>query len=145
MTARNEVFGRPPWAAREPLEMQRLIVEHKLTQLLLQTLREFATAEFDGQATERKVPHSIARAIRTRGLGEITGTWTPGSLDRRHPTAAVKLNDDGWTLARSLVITDECPMGCHEASVPVARGRWDRQKKAPRAKNPRHHPKEWDE
>lgn len=139
------VQGRPLWSANEPIEVQRLVVEHKLTAIQLQALREFATAP----EAPRIISHSTARALRSRNLGEITGKQTNRQMDRDHPKAEFVLNAPGRILALALRYNPE-----HEAPrVPDvsyrnehgARRRWDKQPKPPREKSKGYRPAEWDE
>jgi hypothetical protein len=92
------VPGRPLWSASEPVEVQKLIVTHKLTAIQLSTLREFAAAP------ERPliIQHSTARALRSRGFGEITGKQTNRQMDRDHPKAEFVLNGPGRTFVELL-------------------------------------------
>lgn len=106
MTARNEVFGRPAWACREPVEVQRLVVEHSLTKLQLRTLRDFAAGDV---AAPRQVPHAVARALRDRGLGDITTKVASGTLQRSHPKAEFLLSAAGQELATAVTLAGLAP------------------------------------
>lgn len=104
MTRTPEIAGRPSWARDEPLEVQRLIVEHRLTQKTVRTLREFTGDGADVTAS-RRMPHPVARALRERQLGNLSSTYTPGALMRGHPDASFELNAAGRSLANALAVT----------------------------------------
>jgi hypothetical protein len=89
------VRGRPAWAIDEPIEVQQLIVEHGLTSLQLRALRELAAEP--GKA--RFISHSVARALRGRGLGDIGAKQLAKTLTRGHPLAQFQLNEKGQALA----------------------------------------------
>lgn len=135
------VQGRPLWSAREPLEVQRLVVEHRLTATQLQTLREFAEAP----TAPRTISHSTARALRSRGFGEITGKQTNRQMDRDHPKAEFRLGETGRALVGRL--TASAPEREANVSYRNEHGarRWDRTPKPPREKSKDYHPREWDE
>lgn len=100
MSAPNEVKGRPSWARDEPIAVQRVIVEHRLTQPGLRALREFAA----DPGKSRRLPHSVARSLRDKGLGEITAKQLTSRLTRHHPKADFALNVTGLeVLARVIV------------------------------------------
>lgn len=99
------VPGRPAWSAGESVEVQRLIVEHRLTGLQLRALRELA----DEPSMPRFISHSVARALRGRGLGDIGAKQLAKTLTRGHPQAQFKLNEKGQALALAVKIEDIDP------------------------------------
>lgn len=101
MSKPNEVQGRPFWARDEPVAVQRLIVAQKFTQLGLKSLREFAA----DPGAPRRLPHSVARHLADRGLGEITGKQRTGSLTRAHPKADFQLNRTGLDMLARVIAT----------------------------------------
>lgn len=100
MSAPNEVKGRPAWARDEPIAIQRVIVEHRLTQLGLKALREFAAEP----GTPRRLSHSIARHLRDKGFGEITAKQLTSGLTRAHPKADFALNVTGLEVLARVVV-----------------------------------------
>lgn len=91
MTKACEVKGRPPWSRDEPLEVQRFVVEHRLTSTQLRALRQYA----DDPGAAHRLSYSTARALMTRGWGEIAGSKIAPPLSRDHPRAKFVLNDAG--------------------------------------------------
>lgn len=98
MTDIAEVPGRPYWARDEPAELQILIVTHRLTGLQLRALRELGAEP----GTARFVSHSVARALRERGLGEIISKQLAKTLTRGHPQAQFLLNETGRELVNAI-------------------------------------------
>ncbi len=98
MTGAIEVPGRPYWAREEPAAVQRIVVEYRFTRDQLEALRGFAPGE-----TKRAMAGSVARALRARKLGEISGKRASGEgLTLQHPQAEFVLNDRGRELADEL-------------------------------------------
>jgi hypothetical protein len=96
------VPGRPHWVRDEPLEVQRLVVEHRLNQSQLRALREFT----DGPERPRGLPHSTARALRSRGLGDISSKQLNHRTLRGHPRAEFVLNEKGRAVVAALLEAD---------------------------------------
>lgn len=100
MTRPPEVAGRPAWARDEPITIQRVIVEYRLTQSGLRALREFAT----DPGRSRWLPHSVARSLRDRGFGEITAKQSAGRLTPAHPKADFVLSVTGLEVLARVVV-----------------------------------------
>lgn len=136
----------PAWARQYPEGVQRVVVAHQLTGTQLRALMEFR----EDPGAELVLSHSTARALRSRDLGDLTGKFRSGtgSMDRNHPRSGFRLNEKGQAVA--VALADATSAETHheaEASYRNTYGalRWDRVPKPPRAKDPNHHPKEWDE
>ncbi len=94
-----EVKGRPAWCRDESVAVQRLIVEHRLTQLQFKALRDFAGQE---AGTRRRLQHSTAQALRSRGFGEITGKQLNRTISREHPKAEFEINEAGTAFVHAI-------------------------------------------
>lgn len=92
------VPGRPAWSRDEPLEVQAVIVKHKLTQPLLRVLRDFALGDL---THGRIIAHSSARALRERGFGDISSKLT-GAASRQYPRAEFFLSETGKAIVRAV-------------------------------------------
>jgi hypothetical protein len=96
------VPGRPFWARDETVGVQRLVVAHKLNATQLKALREF----IGSPDAPRILMHSTARALRSRGLGEITSKQMNSRTTRDHPRAQFLLTDHGRELVAALAEAD---------------------------------------
>lgn len=99
MTKANEVQGRPFWTRDESVEIQRLVVEHRLTRTQLKTLREYTPETL---LQPRRLEHSTARALCNRGWGDITAKQMNRQLSRAHPKAQFVLNETGRAIVTAL-------------------------------------------
>ncbi len=102
MTGAIEVKGRPYWARDEPAAVQRIVVDYRFTRDQLEALRGFAPG-----VTVRSLHGSIARALRQRKLGDLTGRRVAAGqgLTRTRPPAEFELNETGRALVEQLRAT----------------------------------------
>lgn len=98
------VAGRPAWSADEAVPVQRLIVEFKLTQKQFQQMREFAECVSDGAVLT--MPDSTGRALRDRGLAEVTGKPMKQDI-KAHPVCYAQLTETGKAFTRVLQLVTE--------------------------------------
>lgn len=108
----TQVTGRPKWAEHEPIDVQRLVLQHKLTAPQFRELRKFADNPA-GVDQPRKISASLARALVNRDLGDIVnhGRELAGRMSRYYPEIYLRLNKDGMKLAVRLGTRDATPEG----------------------------------
>lgn len=106
----TQIAGRPKWAENEPVNVQRLVLQHKLTAPQFRELRKFADNSA-GIDQPRKISASLARALVNRNLGDIVnhGRELAGKMSRYHPEVYLRLNENGMKLAVRLGTRNATP------------------------------------